>query len=106
MNRKRLSFWRDLMDLQKTFDKVIDGGFYSPDNYYMCFALDGAKKCGAISSREHLAAEKQVSRYLGGWCSLEGALRKNGLPNSYDDRLKIYRDWANRPKLKRFPVSS
>lgn len=100
MNRKRLLFWRNWGDAQKTFDKVIDGGFYNPYTPYMCFALDDAMDRGAISGRECAAAKKRIRGYLGRWGFLDRVLCESKLPHSYEDKLKIYRDWANRPKLK------
>lgn len=100
MNRKRLSFWRNLMGLQKTFDKVIDERFYTESSFGMCDSLRLAHSYGVISKGEWDSARRAIRAYLGGHIFLETKLYHNGLPCEFPDRLAIYRNWANRPSLE------
>lgn len=100
MNRKRLSFWRNLMGVQKTFDKVIDGRFYTESSFGMCDSLKLAHSYGVISKEELDNARRAIKAYLGDYIFLETKLYHYGLPHEFPDRLAIYRDWKNRPSLK------
>jgi len=85
---------------QEIFDLVIDQGFYTTEtSMYMCWALDKALRLGDITKEEHCIATKEIEDYLDGWFTFQTALRESGLPRSFQNRLAIYRNWANRPQL-------
>lgn len=92
--------------IQEIFNVVIEEGFYkSPSCSLMCFALIDAFDAGVISSEEMDAAHEAIRNYLtqtGEYnpIFLKSALFLSGLPYSFEDRLAIYKDWDNRPKLK------
>lgn len=67
----------------------------------MCVALDSAAVNGVISrSEEHMAATA-ILEYLEptGRDSLDAALQQSYLPNNFERRLRLYRNWADRPTL-------
>lgn len=98
---KKLKFlFRKPRSVQEIFDAVIDGGFYTERVYYMCFSLQGAYSEGVISKKEMCIAGRSIKSYLGRRYSLESLLLEHGLPRKFSDRLSIYRNWANRPRLK------
>lgn len=69
---------------------------------FMCYSLTHAKNAGLISEEEKELAINAIEKYLNKLTDdpdgLYIALEANGLPNSFEDRLKIYRDWKKRPK--------
>lgn len=67
---------------------------------HMCFALISLEFSGQITFCEHYQAETEIQEYLANWGYLEEALRANDLPSNFQDRLAIYMDWENRPKLE------
>lgn len=86
--------------IQKTFNNVIDNGFY-PKDPYMCYALRDAKEAGHISSWQYWITSTAIKLYLRktGYGSLKWALYKSNHPHTEPYRVAIYRDWANRPTL-------
>ena len=101
MIKRLLAFWREKVDVQDVFNRVIDVGFYSEAMDWMCVSLLNARDVGLISVSEHKQARGEIRAYLPSkYLTLEGALEANGLPCDFEFRLAIYRDWANRPKLK------
>lgn len=90
--------------VQEIFNLAIETGAYSKldGERFMCLALDGMRYDGQITIGECQLAENEIERYLtylgrkGG--ALEPALERSGLPFSFEDRLKIYQNWENRPK--------
>lgn len=100
---------------QEIFNLAISTGLYSdgvkryvecPDGIerlstpHMCFALISLEFSGQITFCEHYQAETEIQEYLANWGYLEEALLSNDLPFSFKDRLAIYMDWENRPKLE------
>lgn len=92
--------------IQQIFDIIIDAGHY---HSLMCFGVYDAHIHELITTEEHDFAIAEIRRYL---CDLGGnedywsgdvrpdlvdALRLAGLAFSFEDRLKIYREWADRP---------
>lgn len=98
---KKLKFlFRKPRSVQEIFDAVIDGGFYTEREDLMCFSLGGACFEGVISKKEREIAAGSIQSYLRPYYSLESKLSCYDLPNKFPNRLAIYRDWANRPRLK------
>lgn len=103
---KKLKFiFRKPRDIQDIFNAVIDGGHYtenSSGNAWMCESLERAYKGGSIGRREYRKAKNEIFFYLGGfsgYATLEGALWFNDLGHGFEERLAIYRNWANRPLI-------
>lgn len=91
-----------MTDVQTIFDKVIASGRYSEARtLFMCTALAACLHADTLTYEEVLAAKNEIDHYLGDYNTLERALIGAGLPRQFKDRLAIYRDWANRPKLLR-----
>lgn len=90
------------MNVQDVFNKVIDSGFYSEhDVQLMCHALRQAEAASIISKEEHQLGKKEIISYLSGFGSLGGLLDNKNHPWDFQSRLSIYKDWANRPSLKK-----
>lgn len=94
--------------VQGIFNVVIRKGFYTDDRFstsFMCNALDTAWWDDVITGPEMFLALCEIRGYLrvlrkagGRKCSaLENALELVGLPNDFEARLAIYKDWKNRP---------
>lgn len=109
-----------MRSIQEIFDKVIRAGLYDdfhqePELYktveidgeeyaaypYMCNALASAECAGVITESERMLAQEAIDAYLDPTdrAYLINALYVNGLPNEFEDRLKIYNNWEKRPKL-------
>ena len=89
-----------MTDVQAIFDKVIASGRYAEGvTTFMCTALTLCLKHKILPHEEVLIAKNEIDHYLGGYHTLGLALVENGLPCKPKDRLAIYKDWANRPKL-------
>lgn len=92
--------------VQEVFNDVIDEGFYFDESTYgksarhMCGALYYAWYNGHITEAEYQRADAEIREYLQDHAFLRYALEVTGLPHEYEDRLAIYRNWANRPKLR------
>lgn len=88
--------------IQQIFDTVIDNGLYEDS---MCPSLGKAKNRLLITEEEYQKADKAIYNYMKKlnkyvdyrFTPLRDVLWQKGLPFSYEDRLKIYRDWKNRP---------
>lgn len=85
--------------VQNVFNKVMAANLYQGN--LMCFSLANASAGDIISSDEYFTAKAAIERYLQGAITLGVALKTNGLPCEISDRVAIYKDWANRPKLTR-----
>lgn len=92
--------------IQEIFDTVIDHGHY---HSRMCIALIRAKLEGTITQEEKRVCDVAINGYLAELCQtcaaspyveafLKDALKLAGLPSSEEYRLKIYRNWAARPR--------
>ncbi|MGL4517043.1 MAG: hypothetical protein ACRCUH_10190 [Shewanella sp.] len=95
-------------EIQNILDRVIDGGYYTGlsvqdvSSQYMCLALKYAARADVIAEDEYVNARKLIEEYLPTNIknsTLRGALIEIGQPSCHADRLRIYRDWANRPAL-------
>lgn len=88
-------------DIQETLNKVIDSGIYRTNDFssLMCVAIGRAVSLGLVSAKEAIKTENAICEYIKPYGSLSPALFNNGLPYEFNDKLKIYKDWANRPKL-------
>jgi hypothetical protein len=100
---------KDNEQAQVVFNKVIESGRYKSafdhavGSPFMCLALQYAYKDQIISSSEYCLARRCVTSYLGGLddsTSLACKLRQNNLAYSFDARLHIYKNWAQRPQFK------
>lgn len=103
--------------VQQIFNAVIAAGYYSEHEVYdageisaygpgdkrdfMCGALRIALHFGVISAGKYVLAKKAVSLYMdqSDRAYLESALKEAGMPSSFEYRLALYKDWANRPNL-------
>ena len=98
---KKLKFlFRKPRSVQEIFDAVIDTGFYTEYENWMCYSLESARSYGVISKKEEKIARREIRAYLGEYTLLETKLFHLGLPCKLSDRLALYRNWANRPSLK------
>ena len=89
-----------MTDVQDIFDKVIVYGRYAEGiTTFMCTALSLCLRSDILDYAEVLIAKNEIDHYLGGYHTLGRALDDNDLPCKPKDRLAIYKDWANRPKL-------
>ena len=89
-----------MTDVQAIFDKVIASGRYSEGvTTFMCPALSLCLRSDILTHEEVLIAKNEIDSYLGGYHTLGRALEQNDLPYLPKDRLEIYKDWENRPKL-------
>ena len=110
--------------IQEIFNIVIESGCYGEHQYYksdnkqyvydderdwsedvrdyMCGALKVAFLRELISYDEFEYVKAEIQKYLKplnlGY--LSAALKDAGLPNDFNAKLAIYKDWANRPKLE------
>lgn len=90
------------MNVQNTFNMVIAANLYSEDNYgLMCHAIEAAYCLEVLTKEEADMAHKEIKTYLKGYGSLAGALDNRGLPWDFESRLKIYKDWENKPSLEK-----
>lgn len=91
------------MSVQRTFNLVINSGYYGYKRGMMCCSLNDAYLDGVIAKREWRSAKQTIKEYLlelGGCLTLESSLRRRGLPSSFEDRKKIYQNWDSRPRFK------
>lgn len=101
-------------DMQRILNLAIDSGAYGPVNNYdtrgdydkdqsssMCDAIYTAHMKRLISYDEYARATRTIAKWLSnsksGRAYLEATLMDFGMPYEFEDRLKIYKDWANRP---------
>lgn len=98
--------WFNPKTTQEVFDIVIDSGYYAncsilnPDkSYFMCVALRLAYDDKLVTNKERCATLTQIDAYITSTTShvLKTYLIERNLPYAFNDRLAIYRDWANRP---------
>lgn len=93
--------------IQQVFDLAIETGAYDFDNRYMCHAIDTLAVQGLIADHESIKVKTAINKYIGQVIyedgskviSLHSALSIRKIPNDFYDRLAIYKDWANRPRL-------
>ena len=98
---------QSLDSVQEIFDKVIDNGYYTSIagnekfkySNYMCYSLKYAYEDNIITKKDFFLARKEIEQYIG-MSGLESVLSWNRLPSNYDDRLKIYRNWEDKPVLR------
>ena len=93
--------------VQEIFNIVINHGHFKSHfeiartSPYMCISLDIAALHGVITKPEAHMATSAINEYLEptGWGSLEATLQQSDLPNNFERRLRLYRNWADRPTL-------
>lgn len=91
--------------IQEIFNAVIDEGFYSNEfiesksSRWMCEAIHYAYVAELLTMEERRLALEEIKEYIQGYTFLGSALSISNLPYKYEDRLAIYRNWANRPQL-------
>ena len=108
-------------EIQKTFNKVIDAGFYDAhaypgvsDNYLMCLAMQSAMRFGIISLSDMVKAKSEITSFLrdDSMISLRSMLcamacesveseqkeyaEHNALKIWPEYAMRIYKDWENR----------
>ncbi len=100
------------MNTQEILNLVIDGGFYTESKetpsktVFMCIAIKYAMIAGAVSEADYNATRETIDEWLcnvGDYSKdvvLEDVLEEVGIPNTYEERVKIYRNWDNRPRFK------
>jgi len=100
-----------MKNLQEIFNQAIDLGYYQGHRgkIYMCFALSDMREDSVISAWECFRARRKIKQYMyeidhakSGYsyaCTLELSLHRRGLPCEDNDRLAIYKDWKNRPRV-------
>jgi hypothetical protein len=81
--------------VQKILDKVIASGFYYN---LMCYAIHAACDNNIISNEERKLAISEISKYVGKHWSLERKLDSMWYHYTFQDRLRVYKDWKNRPE--------
>lgn len=92
--------------LQEIFNLVIDNKYYHKDNFtHMCYALNQAKFDGVITDIEYKKARNAIKHYLNKYAKVLGSrnsmrvlLKEMNRSCEFEDSLKIYKDWKNRPK--------
>lgn len=96
-----LSVKRDL-PVQDVFNIAIDSGVYSEEtDTFMCVSLRDCYCYDLITRKELDKSLQEIREYLQDIYTLKNALIQNGLSWSFEHRLAIYRDWANRPVLSK-----
>lgn len=75
-------------------------------SYYMCDILGTLHDQNIITTQELHKVCSEITNYInsdsensGDVYSLESFLEKNSLPSSHEDKIKIYKDWKNKPKI-------
>lgn len=71
--RKIKQFWYKLegrlgsyeTDVQKIFDKVLEGGYYTIQSDWMCLSLQEARCCDAINKEQKASAKQSIREYIG-----------------------------------------
>lgn len=101
--------------MQLILNDVIAGGYYAATeggytqrakhSKFMCCAIQRAAYAGDVTAAEYRYAEGRIEAYLATASSehitLEVVLKEQGLPWDYEARLRIFKNWAKRPKLNR-----
>ena len=98
---------------QRIINKVIDTGFYQPKqtayvSWHICTAAHHAWILGYISEKEYDFLIEEIDYYIllnstKNIRTLAGMLTCMHLPNTFEDRLHIYKNWKDRPGLHRKP---
>ena len=95
-----------MQTIQETFNRVIESGHYNihdEDKRFMCSALEQAWWCDIITHSQKTLAEQAIENYLGGRGNVLLSVLNRVISDrnySFQDCLTIYKDWANRPKLR------
>lgn len=92
------------MNIQELFNRIIDQKYYdtSCNDAAMCYSVATAWVQDVITEEECQFLHKAIEDYLEstGFSYLRGVLEMLELPSTIEARTAIYRDWANRPKLR------
>lgn len=102
-----------MRSVQELFNLIIDKGYYgeeravktsegTPASELMCHAISYASTDKIISLGEKQRLTKAVQSYIRPFfeVTLKHHLETLGRPSTLEDRIKIYRDWENRPTTK------
>jgi len=89
-----------MRNLQDIFNVVIESGLYR-EEMYMCHALSRALYRDLISLDEYIKASTSIDIYLKfrSSLSMKRVFEQCGRKTTMQDRLAIYKDWRNRPRL-------
>ena len=101
--------------MQLILNDVIAGGYYAETeggytprvkhSKFMCCAIQRAAYDGVVPVAEYRYAEGRIEAYRATsgseHNSLEAVLKEQDLPWDYEARLRIFKNWAKRPKLNR-----
>lgn len=92
--------------VQEIFNEVIECGYYTENRLsdfhpYMCGSILDAYNHNIISKTERKKALAAIREYMkfGSSGYLAICLKDYGLPYSFKDRLHLYKNWKDRPKL-------
>jgi hypothetical protein len=90
-----------MRSIQKIFDIVISKGFYKDFGFnssgFMCISLWLASYEGVITKEEERKVIAAIEQYVYPRFTLSEKLKEKGIEDSFANRLKIYKDWKNRP---------
>lgn len=103
--------------MQEILDLALDSGLYvsreeyenlklnlfDDRSYYMCDVLETICADGVITEEELNFSSDEIAKYIqeskyNAYC-MSFFLSKNSLPSSHEDKIKIYKDWSNKPKI-------
>lgn len=95
--------------VQDTFKAVIEAGIYPAEDYFMCNALDMARKQGTITAEEAYLAAGAIAAYLApaGFVTMVHAYTQYTAPGSVpmahkwaaERGVEFYLNWDNRPAI-------
>lgn len=90
-----------MKSVQEVFNLAISLNYYRDvgKDEFMCLALETMLEQEIITAREYLKAKKEINDYKGGFLTLRNRLTAAGLPSRFEDRLTIYKNWADKPEL-------
>ena len=94
-----------MYNIQNVFNKVIENNLYpyNPEYLlsrdYMCYSIIVASDVKLITNEEAFSALQAIDFYLNDHGTLVGMLKEYGISHTIEDRLKIYKDWKNRPTI-------
>ena len=90
-----------MRSIQKIFDIVISKGFYGDfglnSSEFMCISLELASWGDVITEEEERKTIAAIEQYVYPRLTLSEKLKEKGIEASFANRLKIYKDWKNRP---------
>lgn len=106
-----------MKSIQEILDLALESGLYvsreeydkmklnlcDDHSYYMCDVLGTICADGVITEEELNLSSDEIAKYIqdskyNASC-MSFFLEKNSLPSSHEDKLEIYKDWENKPKI-------